>query len=37
MIILWTKRIYISLFYYFMILFECDNIIILSLVIFYLN
>jgi hypothetical protein len=37
MIILCAEMIYLSLFYCPMILFECNNIIILSLIIFYLN
>jgi hypothetical protein len=32
-----AERIYLSLFYYFIILFEYNNVVILSLIIFYLN
>jgi hypothetical protein len=32
-----SEMIYLNLFYYFMILFQCNNIIILSLIIFLLN
>jgi hypothetical protein len=31
------QKIYLSLFYCFMIIFKCNNIIILNLIIFYLN
>jgi hypothetical protein len=36
-VVILTKRIYLSLFYCFMILFEFDNVVILSLIIFCLN
>jgi hypothetical protein len=36
-ITLLAKRIYLNLFYYFMILFQCNNVVILSLIIFLLN
>jgi hypothetical protein len=35
-ITLWTETMYLNLFYYFVILFECNNIVILNLIIFYL-
>jgi hypothetical protein len=37
MIILWIEIIYLNIFYYFMIIFQCNNVVILNLIIFYLN
>jgi hypothetical protein len=37
MVTLWAEMIYLNLFYYFMILFQCNNVVILSLIIFCLN
>jgi hypothetical protein len=33
----WVKRIYLNLIYWFMILFQCNNVFILSLIFFCLN